>query len=495
MDDWRSRTIGTTAAPASERYHPGEVMHDRLVVALEADRPLAGACCYSLADVETVYIGRGRTRRMELVDGVLTVQIPDRVMSSKHAELKRGFAGWQVRDRGSRNGCFVAGQRVTGKQPWPPGRILELGHTFFLIAPGAVEDAAVERDPPPGTATFHGSLGQELSQARRLAQTPVSFVLHGESGTGKELLARALHHWSSRSGQFVAINCGAIPETLIGSELFGHKKGSFSGAVADRVGLIRNADGGTLFLDEIADLPLAAQAALLRVLQERKVRPIGEQRSYPVDIQLLCATYKDLQALVEAEQFRPDLYARIAGIVLRLPPLRQRRMDLGLLIAALLPKVAPSVTRPRFTVKAANALFQYRWPMNIRELETCLMTAAALAGDQPIDYRHLPASVRQGLEQQDAPEKAAVSPAPTSDRDASSRAGSEADGSEKPARRTRPKVKIEVTRAEVEAALAEHDDNVSLAARALGISRQALYRRIQQFGIVRGSSDPARPSE
>jgi transcriptional regulator with PAS, ATPase and Fis domain len=192
----------------------------------------------------------------------------------------------------------------------------------------------------------------------------------------------------------VAINCGAIPEALVESELFGFKRGAFSGATQDRTGLIRSAERGTLFLDEIGDLPLTSQAKFLRVLQERQVTPVGSTRPIQVDVRICAATHRALDRLL-GQSFREDLFARLGGLKLELLPLRERREDLGLLLASLISRIAPgSVEKVSLRRKAARALFFYRWPLNIRELEKCLETALVLARGEPIDLAHLPQSLR-----------------------------------------------------------------------------------------------------
>jgi transcriptional regulator with GAF, ATPase, and Fis domain len=222
----------------------------------------------------------------------------------------------------------------------------------------------------------------------------VTVLILGETGTGKELVARALHETSGRAGQFTAINCGALPRQLVAAELFGFRKGAFSGAQEDRSGLVRAADGGTLFLDEVGELPPEAQTALLRVLQEQEVLPIGGTRPVRIDLRIAAATHRDLEELVERAELREDLLARLSGFTMRLPPLRDRREDLSLLIPALLQRVAPDPAKVRFTRGAARALLWHDWPQNVRELERCLAAAAALAIDRPIAVDDLTEAVR-----------------------------------------------------------------------------------------------------
>ncbi|MEO8700786.1 MAG: sigma-54 dependent transcriptional regulator [Kofleriaceae bacterium] len=229
----------------------------------------------------------------------------------------------------------------------------------------------------------------------RLASRDTSILINGESGTGKELVARALHERGMRRGKrFVPLNCGAIPESLIDSELFGHTKGSFTGATNDRAGVFVEADGGTLFLDEIGDMPIGVQARLLRVLQEGEVRPVGGSGVRSVDVRVIAATNVDLAASVEAGGFREDLYWRLNVVALPVPPLRDRLDDLPLLAAHMLRKHGGK-TPPVLTAEALEAMSAYNWPGNVRELENALMHAIALHHGDSIDPESLPVQISQ----------------------------------------------------------------------------------------------------
>jgi transcriptional regulator with GAF, ATPase, and Fis domain len=249
----------------------------------------------------------------------------------------------------------------------------------------------------------------------------------------------------------VAVNCGAIPANLVESELFGYRKGAFSGAVEDRPGLVRSADHGTLFLDEIGDLPPSSQAALLRVLQQHEVMPVGGSRPVQVDIRVMAATHRDLDEMVDNEEFRRDLFARLAGYRVELPRLVDRKADLGLLVGTLLATIAPGAT---LESDAARLLFFHDWPLNIRELEQCLRTASVLAGNAPIEIEHLPEAVR-------APREAPPNrPAP-------------------------PQLSAEdqQRRAELLDHLRETRGNISAVARAMGKDRKQIQRWIKRFEI------------
>ncbi|GGY76831.1 transcriptional regulator [Pseudoduganella plicata] len=226
------------------------------------------------------------------------------------------------------------------------------------------------------------SMAELLAEARLVAASDASVLIRGESGTGKELLARAIHRASRRAkAPFIAVNCGAIPEQLLESELFGHVKGAFTGAVTSREGLVQAADGGTLFLDEIGDMPLLLQVKLLRVLQERVVRQLGSDAGRPVDVRILSATHRDLDAAMLEGQFREDLYYRLNVITLTLPPLAQRREDIGLLATQFLQMLAAKYGKVvnGFAPDALEALTRSSWPGNVRQLYNVIEHVCALA--------------------------------------------------------------------------------------------------------------------
>ena len=221
----------------------------------------------------------------------------------------------------------------------------------------------------------------------KVAPTDATVLIHGESGTGKELVARALHEQSRRQGaQLISVNCAAIPETLLESELFGHEKGAFTGAAAQRQGLVEAANGGTLFLDEIGELPLEAQARLLRVLQESEIRRVGAVQSIKVDVRLIAATHRNLKEMAANGEFREDLYYRLNVVELTLPPLRDRGEDVVELANYMLARACQRMNQPpmQFDAFAVNAIRQYQWPGNVRELENAVERAVILADDDEI---------------------------------------------------------------------------------------------------------------
>ena len=226
----------------------------------------------------------------------------------------------------------------------------------------------------------------------KIAPASSTVLITGDSGTGKELVAKAIHEKSSRKDKpFVAVNCTAIPENLLESELFGHMKGSFTGAFADKKGLFEEANGGTLFLDEIGDLDLSLQAKLLRVLQEKMIKPVGANREKPIDVRVITATHKNLTNAVEEDLFREDLYYRLSVLPVHLPPLRQRKEDIPLLAGYFLEKYAGINNSPvrSFSQQALQELINYPWNGNVRELENVIERLSVMTSDEVVETTHL----------------------------------------------------------------------------------------------------------
>ncbi len=385
-------TLANTATPDTHS-RVGQT-RPTLVLVFECDRLGASSLRISLADLAVLSIGRGESRSFDNDRAHLT--LPDPWLSTQHAELRTSFGRILLCDTDSKNGCRVNGQRVQ-RHELADGDVIELGRTFFVFQANAPESSTEPRmlnleatDPRDRPLTLNADLASEVAKLSMLATTQISVLLLGETGTGKEVLAHHVHQASKRTGEFVPVNCGALPTGLVESELFGHMKGAFSGAVKDHTGLIRSSDHGSLFLDEIADLPSAAQATMLRVLQDSEVRAVGGTEVHNVDLRCICATHRDLDAMVDSGSFRSDLFARIAGYRLTLPPLRERREDLGLLISSFL----NTATFDAMSIEAARALIKYSWPLNIRELRSCMETASVLAAGGRIELSHLPEAVR-----------------------------------------------------------------------------------------------------
>ncbi|MBB4865649.1 transcriptional regulator of acetoin/glycerol metabolism [Pseudomonas nitritireducens] len=300
-------------------------------------------------------------------------------------------------------------------------------------------------------AGSHPRYARALRMARQGLVNELPVLLLGETGSGKEVVARALHQASARSDKpFVAVNCAAIPEGLIESELFGYRDGAFTGSRrGGMVGRLKQAHGGTLFLDEIGDMPLALQARLLRVLQERKVAPLGAGEEQDIDVALICATHRDLKRLVEEKHFREDLYYRVNGISVKLPALRERD-DLAELASSLLARLgAPKV---KLSAELLGLLREYHWPGNIRQLEMVLRTALAMReeGEAELSLDHLPDSTLDELAAGERPQSGSIR-----------------------------ENELELIRQ----ALERHQGNVSAAADALGISRATLYRKLKQLKV------------
>ena len=321
--------------------------------------------------------------------------------------------------------------------------------------------------------------GAAMAEVFRLmesaAASPITVLVEGETGTGKELVARGIHRTGERAeGPFIALNCAALPETLLESQLFGHRRGAFTGAIHDQRGLFEAADGGTIFLDEVGEMPAPMQAKLLRVVQEGEVTPIGETRPRKVDVRVICATNRDLAAEVARRSFREDLYYQLAAFPIRLPSLRERREDIPLFVDRLL---AAAAERHRKRIRgvepeAIALLVGYDWPGNVRELENEIERAVALARDgETIGPSHLSVKVRGGSA--GALPDAPAAPAPCGDPEVAS-------GPPKgPLRRARAAFEARYI-AEV---LRQQGGNVSRAAQALGLSRVMLQKKMKDYGL------------
>ena len=401
-------------------------------------------------------------------DPAADVPLDDPAVSRRHCTIVPVAQGFDVTDLGSRNGTHLDGVAIT-RATVPVGAVLRVGGTLLQLMP---EETTVE--VPGSEATAFGGLYGSSPAMRRvfavlerasLSGAPVLFI--GESGTGKELAARAVHeHSPRRDGSFVVFDCGASSETLIESDLFGHRKGAFTGAIADRAGAFAQAHGGTLFLDEIGDLPLALQPRLLRLLEAGEVTPLGAPHSEHHDVRIVAATNRELWDEVGRGTFRGDLYYRLAVVEVQLPPLRQRASDIPELVRRFL----AAHGRPDSAVEgpALDRLIAYHWPGNVRELRNVMARAAALSPPQT-PFAQLPILLRAA-------------------------AGGDAGG-DAPVEAVRPfqEAKDEVVgrfeRGYLEDLLRRADGNLSEAARRAGLERKYLYRLLRRVGI-----DPARRS-
>ena len=309
------------------------------------------------------------------------LRLEDDRVSRRHCEVRLGPHGFLVRDLGSRNGTLFEGSRV-GELAVPPGAILTVGRTHLVLA-GAGDAAQLA----PSTRDRFGELvGASVAMRRtfalleRAAACDATVLLGGETGSGKELAARAIHAEGRRArGPFQVLDCGAVPEGLLESELFGHRKGAFTGATADRAGVFARGHGGTVFLDEVAELPLAQQSALLRVCDRGEIAPVGGTGTEQVDVRIVAATHRDLATAVLERRFREDLYYRLQVLPIVLPPLRARAGDLPLLVRHLLGELG--LREPGPIEGPGLAVLQgYAWPGNVRELRNALERSVALAG-------------------------------------------------------------------------------------------------------------------
>ena len=329
---------------------------------------------------------KGTTREIALSRGRRTtlgsrggcdILIDDPCVSGLHCVIERRDDDLFVRDRGSKNGTYVNGHAIEGAE-LRPGTVLTVGRTQLVaLAEGG-------RGQPTAFEQLRGCdprFRAAIDTALRAAAADCSLLILGETGTGKELVARAVHEASCRSaGPFVAVNCGAIPRELVGSELFGHERGAFTGAIAERDGCFLQADTGTLLLDELGELPLEQQPHLLRVLETRRVRRVGGANERTVDVRVIAATNRIDGLATPASAIRIDLYHRLATVVVTLPPLRERMGDLDEIVPSVLDELAPQFGRRTLSRVAWEALRGYDWPGNVRELRQALVRAVALGG-------------------------------------------------------------------------------------------------------------------
>jgi DNA-binding NtrC family response regulator len=311
--------------------------------------------------------------------------LSDPTVSRFHLELRRDQGRIQVLDLGSTNGTQIGAARLSGcGASVPAGTAIELGETRICVEDGAV--VALEGGPEElgGIRGKSPALRRLLATIARVARTDVPVLLFGESGTGKELVARAVHDGSPRAAEpFVTLDCAAIAPTLFASELFGHERGAFTGAERQHIGAFERAHGGTLFLDEIGELGPELQAALLGVLERRRLRRVGGQKDVEIDARLVCATHRDLRSQVNAGNFRLDLFYRIAVVLLEVPPLRERPADIPVLIEHFLREAGHAGPMSEiFSDAEMRRLMQHSWPGNVRELRNVVLGTLAL-GDAP----------------------------------------------------------------------------------------------------------------
>ena len=388
-----------------------------------------------------------------------SVHLPGNDVSRRHAVLRKGDTGLsaEIVDLDSRNGVRVNGRRVSSAH-LRRGDVVRLGGWLGVVTDGA----GAWKEIAPGL--FGGApLQAALAPLQRAASSDLPIILEGETGTGKEVVTRSLHKWSGRSGPLVAVNCAALPEALAEGELFGYRRGAFTGADKPSPGFFRSAEGGTLLLDEVTDLPLPLQAKLLRVLEEHEVQPLGEPRPIPIDVRVVVAGQQSLLEASRQGRFRPDLLARLDGVTVHLPPLRSRREDVPPLFSHFLTELGQGCV-PSVEVDFVERLCIHDWPFNIRELLLLVRRLLVLhAGESTWKESYLPsrigdlAGTRTAATATEMPQPL---PAPSV---SAVRAG--------------PVEPVELPA--LVAALRASGGNVARAAAILGISRQRAYRLME----------------
>jgi two-component system, NtrC family, response regulator AtoC len=439
------------------------------------------------------------------------IRIDDPSVSREHVQIHVG-SSIEVEDLGSSNGTHIfpasegsearsgsgRGALVPGERyPLKSGDVLRIGAVPCLLHVEEATGRIVHSTMPPssggGAVIVDPEMRRIYELAARAAQSDIGVLIHGETGSGKELLAEAVHHASLRVDKpLLKVNCGAIAENLLESELFGHEKGAFTGAHATHAGLFEATAGGTIFMDEIGEMPPATQVKLLRVLEERRIRRVGGSKSLPIDVRFIAATNRDLEAEVARGRFRQDLYYRISGIVLRIPPLRQRKSEIEPLARHFLGVfcMASRIRIPELSPKAVEAMLEYPWPGNVRELRNAMERAPFLSAGGPILPEHLPQSLLaagddfldETTDIRDLGEIHGFNPKIQYSQLRTGLVG--------PLAHTPPVPRADTPRSVGEKqkildALRFADGNQTKAAELLGVSRRTLINRIEEFGLPR----------
>ena len=406
------------------------------------------------------------------------VKLLGKETSRHHAEIRRDGPLYILKDLGSRNGIFLDGARVS-QAPISPGQILRLGEWIGV----AIQVPADTVDPDPVfdllAANLAGGpvLRPILEQTKKAASSELPTVILGETGTGKEGLAHAMHEWSGRKGPFVAVNCAALVPTLAEAELFGYRKGAFTGADRGSPGFFRAAQGGTLLLDEVTDLPEPIQAKFLRALEQHEIAPLGESVPVRIDVRVLAATQIPLAQVVSERRFRADLCARLDGLTIRLPPLRERKQEIPYLFSHLL-SLHSGGRPPEVEARLVEQLCLHDWPFNVRELDLLARRLLVLHGHEEVLRRsHLPEHITN--------RPAVGEPVPAPMASVGSGAVAVAPNSPESHRARRERELSRLTEA-----LRAHKGSVARAAAAVGISRQRAYRLMEAGGISSAGEEP-----
>jgi DNA-binding NtrC family response regulator len=438
-----------------ERSEKTASMHRQLVVVCVAARPLLPPRRFDLPSKGALELGRATD------PDVLGLAADPRV-SRRHAQITRDADARVVIAPLGTAALYVNGEPVTKKQVLEDGDVVLLGESAFVLRESLERfDGAGSDEGIVGISPAMVALRKAVT---KVAKTKVTVLLLGESGTGKEVVARALHDRSKRGGAFVAVNCAAIPGALAEAQLFGHVAGAFTGAVKASPGLFRAAEGGTLFLDELGDLPLELQPKLLRVLEERKVSPVGATAATPVDVRVVTATHHDLFDDVQADRFRGDLYARIAEYVVHMPPLRARREDVLLLLSHLY-RGLHGESLPALSFALIRSLLLHPWPFNVRELRSAAVQLELAAVEGAV-------LDTTALELRPLTPKPAT-PAPTA---APGKSAAKAQKTPKPEGGP-------PSRDDLIALLRRHKGNVAELARSQDRSRKQVYRWLESLGV------------
>ncbi|MFO0648593.1 MAG: sigma 54-interacting transcriptional regulator [Polyangiales bacterium] len=479
MSDWDKDTLRSSEAEPSRGS-------TALQLAVLTDR---GVLVHPLPHGAVVTFGRSPEA---------TITLDDREVSRLHLEVRAG-AVVEARDLGSSNGTRFRGRTLAAEErvALSPGDSVELGSTLVVLQTSGrlVASTGAARDPEatvaramPRVVIADPAMRRLAAMIERVAPGMISVLLLGETGVGKEIFAELVHRLSPRaSGPFLRLNCAALAEQLLESELFGHEKGAFTGAVTAKPGLLETAEGGTVFLDEVGELPASVQVKLLRVLEERKVSRVGALKPRDIDVRIVAATHRDLRREVDAQRFREDLYFRINGITLDIPPLRERPGELEALARYFLAEGARRAgldAAPPLTSGALDALRRHDWPGNLRELRNVLERAVLLAGAGPVSPEHV-----VGLDARRGQESTSAAPPPPP-------VQPEARPSARAAAPEAPPITAEgvgdlreqlaaVERQRILDTLERCGGNQTLAAKILGIPRRTFINRLEEYGVSR----------
>ena len=444
MIPWRVVEKSDPASTTDARDTSAEVARPaELVLVWQTGAHAGTPLSLTWAGSEALTIGR---------DAECAIHLANTDVSRQHATLHTSGAepALFITDRGSHNGTRVNGRKVK-RARLQENDVVRMGGCVFVVGEAWSPFAEVAPHLLGGAR-----LKRALTALHQAAKSDLPIVLEGETGTGKELVAQAIHHLSARSGKFVAINCAALPQALAEAELFGYRRGAFTGAERASPGFFRSATGGTLLLDEVSDLPLVLQAKLLRALEQKAVQPLGEPLPVPVDVRVVVAGQNSLFEAVQRQQFRADLLARLNGITLQLPPLRARRTDIVPLFSHFMHELRPD-SMPRLEPEFVERLLLHGWPFNVREVLQLARRLAVLQGaDSVLGAQHLPRELKPKAESS-APNP--VEPAEP------------------------PQASLELDLERLLAALRQTGGNVTRAAAQLGVTRQRAYRLLEEQSI------------